>query len=91
MIVSSDNDLCEAARSTHEVTQAKGDRVSVEAAVFNEYKRPILMAHYDSTRQLRYPDFDAARDSFDYKTGVPQTMEDMFVKTCAPVRQHFPT
>lgn len=48
VVVSSDNDLCEAAQSTHEATRARG-RVSVEAAVFNENRRPILMQHYDYT------------------------------------------
>jgi len=89
VIVSSDNDLCEAARSTHAATVSTR-RVSVEAALFNENRRPILLKHYDYTHQLRYPDFDAARDSFDYKNPVAQAMEDMFATTCAPVRQHFP-
>lgn len=89
VIVSSDNDLCEAARSTHEVTR-QSNRVSVEAALFNESRRPILMTHYDYTHQLRYQDFDAAKDSFDYKNPVPQVMADAFVASCASLRKHFP-
>jgi uncharacterized LabA/DUF88 family protein len=89
VVVSSDNDLCEAARSTHEQTREQG-RVSVEAAVFNDSRRPILLKHYDYTHQLRYQDFDAARDSFDYKNPVPQLMVDMLTATCAPLRKHFP-
>lgn len=89
VIVSSDNDLCEAARATHAVTSGPG-RVSVEAALFNESKRRILMAHYDYTRQLRYADFDAAKDSFDYRQPVPQMMETIFVRSCQSIRQHFP-
>ena len=85
VIVSSDNDLCEAARATHDATRHRG-RVSVEAAVFNEHKRAILMKHYDFTHQLRYADFDAARDSFDYRQPVPRSMADMFVASCAPLR-----
>jgi uncharacterized LabA/DUF88 family protein len=87
VVVSSDNDLCEAARATHQATVA-GDRVSVEAGVFNENRRPILMQHYDYTHQLRYQDFDAARDSNDYRNPVPQVMQDMFVATCAPLRNN---
>lgn len=88
IIVSSDNDLCEAARSTHDATGARG-RVSVEAAVFNEHRRPILLQHYDYTHQVSYVDFDAARDSFDYKNPVPKGMQDLFVTTCAGLRASF--
>ena len=88
VIVSSDNDLCEAARSTHAVSRG-GRRVSVEAALFNEQRKPILLQHYDYTHQLRYQDFDAAKDSFDYKNPVPQVMETMFVNSCTPLRKHF--
>lgn len=80
VILSSDNDLCEAARSTHEVTRSQG-RVSVEAALFSENKHPILLQHYDYTHQLRYQDFDCAKDNFNYKNDVPQAMETMFVST----------
>lgn len=89
IVVSSDNDLCEAARSTHQVTGG-GKRVSVEAALFNERRSPILLQHYDYTHQLRYPDFDAARDSFDYRNPVPQVMADAFAASVAPLRQNFP-
>lgn len=85
VIVSSDNDLCEAARATHDATRARG-RVSVEAALFNESRRPILLNHYDYTYQLRYADFEASKDSFDYSNPIPKAMEDMFVNSCAPLR-----
>lgn len=85
VILSSDNDLCEAARATHETT-ARNHRVSVECALFNEARRPLLMTHYDYTRQLRFDDFDAARDNFDYKNHVPQHMADAFVASCASIR-----
>jgi uncharacterized LabA/DUF88 family protein len=88
VIVSSDNDLCEAARSTHNATSGS-TRVSVEAALFNEHRRAILLQHYDYTHQLQYADFDAARDSFDYKNPVPRTMEDLFVSTCGGIRAGF--
>lgn len=88
IIVSSDNDLCEAARSTHNATSGKA-RVSVEAALFNENRRPILLQHYDYTHQLQYAAFNAASDSFDYKNPVPEAMEDMFVSTCASIRAGF--
>ena len=88
VIVSSDNDLCEVARSTHQVTLADG-RVSVEAAMFNEGRRPILMAEYDYTHQLRHEDFDAASDSFDYKQPVPKDLQDLFVDACRQIRGHF--
>jgi uncharacterized LabA/DUF88 family protein len=88
VIVSSDNDLCEAARSTHQVT-ASTNRVSVEAALFNERKRAILLPHYDYTHQLRYADFDAARDSFDYKAPIPQALANTFARSCDPLRGHF--
>lgn len=86
VVLSSDNDLCEAAHSTHQATQAQGHRVSVEAALFNEHRRPILLQHYDYTHQLRCAHFDAARDSFDYANPVPKMMEDAFVASCASLR-----
>ena len=48
------------------------------------------MQHYVYTHQLRYADFDAAKDSFDYTVPVPQIMETVFVKSCQSIRQHFP-
>ena len=63
VIFSSDTDLCEAARMVHQATVSKRSRVSVEAALFTDAKKPIVLAHYDRTQQLRYADFDAARDS----------------------------
>jgi uncharacterized LabA/DUF88 family protein len=89
VVVSSDNDLCEAARATHQATMRTG-RVSVEAALFNERRSPILLRHYDFTHQLRKPAFDASSDSFDYRTPVAQTMQDAFVAACAPLIEHFP-
>lgn len=89
VVVSSDNDLCEAARSTHEVTRP-GERVSVEAALFNERRSPILLQDYDYTHQLRYPDFDATKDNFDYQNPVPEVMADAFAVAVAPIRANFP-
>lgn len=89
VIVSSDNDLCEAARMVHQATVSKGSRVSVEAALFTAAKKSILLTEYDYTRQLRYEDFDAARDSFDYSESVDATMEQMLAASCATLRQHF--
>ena len=90
IIVSSDNDLCEAARMVHHATMRNGARVSVEAALFTSGRKPILLSHYDYTRQLRFPDFDAARDSFDYSQPIDQVMENAFVVSCTPLRRHFP-
>jgi uncharacterized LabA/DUF88 family protein len=89
VVVSSDNDLCEAARATHAATVATGTRVSVEAAVFNERPRPVLLAHYDYTHQLRLAEFNAAKDNFDYRNAVPQLMRDAFVNSCAALRANF--
>lgn len=89
VVVSSDNDLCEAARATHAAT-VSGSRVSVEAAVFNENRKPVLLQHYDYTHQLKYAEFDAAKDSFDYTNPVPEAWETMFVASCASMRKHFP-
>lgn len=88
IIASSDNDLCEAARSTHEVTSGQG-RVSVEAAVFNERPRAVLLPHYDYTHQLRLADFQAAEDNFDYETGVPTAMAEAFARSCDSLRANF--
>lgn len=89
VIVSSDNDLCEVARSTHQVTLADG-RVSVEAAIFNERRNPILMAEYDYTHQLRHADFATARDNFDYRQPVPRDLQDAFLDACQRLRRNFP-
>lgn len=91
VIVSSDNDLCEAARATHAATVLTGARVSVEAAVFNERTQAILLNHYDYTHQLRYAEFEAAKDNFDYRNPVPQMMAAAFVQACAPLRVDFTT
>jgi uncharacterized LabA/DUF88 family protein len=89
VIVSSDTDLCEAARMVHQATLAKGQRVSIEAALFSEGRKPILLSHYDYTRQLRFPDFEAAKDSFDYSEHIAQAMETTFAASCDPLRRHF--
>ncbi|HEY4451547.1 MAG TPA: NYN domain-containing protein [Solirubrobacteraceae bacterium] len=86
VIVSSDNDLCEAARATHQATARS--RVSVEAAVFNG-GRTILLPHYDYTHQLRQTDFVAAEDSFDYTQPVAPAMAQVFAASCAELRTHF--
>lgn len=88
VIVSSDNDLCEVSRSTHDVT-GKDDRVSVEAAVFSERRSAILLDHYDYTHQLRRADFEEARDNFDYAQPVPADMQDMFAAVCQSLRANF--
>jgi uncharacterized LabA/DUF88 family protein len=89
IIVSSDNDLCEAARMVHQATIAKKSRVSVEAALFSDAKKPILLKYYDHTRQLRRGDFEAAKDSFDYGAPLDPQMEALFAATCLPLRKHF--
>ncbi len=85
VIVSSDTDLCEAARATHAATRS-GGRTSVEAALFTNSSHPILLRHYDFTLQLRRADFEHVRDSFDYHNPLPRTMEDLLVNSCAPLR-----
>jgi uncharacterized LabA/DUF88 family protein len=86
VIVSSDTDLCEAARATHAATQTVGNRVSVEAALFTSRPQPTLLQHYDYTHQLRAGDFDHARDSFNYRDALPDLMVDLFVATCTTLR-----
>lgn len=88
VIVSSDTDLCETARSTHQVTSG-AHRVSVEAAVFNDGRRPILLEEYDFTHQLRQADFDAARDSFEYSRSVEPALATTFARSCDPLRKDF--
>lgn len=88
VIVSSDNDLCEAARATHMAT-SRANRVSVEAAVFNNRRNLIRLSHYDYTHQLRKEDFEAAKDSFNYRAPVATAMRDMFVAACADLRKDF--
>ena len=87
VIISSDTDLCEAARATHQATTSRG-RVSVEAAVFN-IGRTILLPHYDYTHQLRHEDFQAAEDSFDYTQPVAPAMAQIFADSCAGLRANF--
>ena len=88
VIVSEDNDLCEAARMTHECTRPRR-RVSVEAAVFNEGSRPFMLRHYDYTKQLRTEDFEAAKDSFDYERPIEPAWADVFAATCATITRGF--
>ncbi len=90
VILSSDTDLCEAARAVHQATIAAGARVSVEAALFTDAKKAIVLNHYDHTRQLRYGDFDAARDSFDYSAPIEPAMAATFASSCGQIRKHFP-
>jgi len=88
VIVSSDTDLCEAARSTHRVT-GNATRVSVEAAVFTEGRKAILLEHYDYTHQLRKSAFDAAQDSFDYSKTLDPVHVKAFAQSCDQLRKHF--
>ena len=81
VIVSSDNDLVEVARVVHDMTGRTANRVSVEAAVFNERRQPIVLKHYDYTHQLQHADFDSARDAFDYRKGLDETMVELFLRT----------
>lgn len=85
VILSSDTDLVEVARMVHRMTKAKGERLSVEAAVFNESKKPIRMRHYDYTHQLKRSDFEEARDSFNYTREIPQVWKAAFIKSCVPL------
>jgi uncharacterized LabA/DUF88 family protein len=89
VIVSSDNDLCEAARATHAATIRTKKRVSVEAALFNEGRGPILLQHYDYTHQLKRRDHDACSDTFDYAQSIDPAMRDLFVASCDDIRRHF--
>jgi hypothetical protein len=64
--------------------------VSVEAALFTKSKSPVILQHYDYTRQLKFEDFDAARDSFDYTNPLAEKLEELFIASCAPIRAAFP-
>lgn len=88
VVVSSDNDLCEAARATHQATM-RNKRVSVEAALFNDGKKPILLSHYDYTHQLGFDNFKKSKDSFDYKNPIPLQMQDAFVASCKQLTADF--
>jgi uncharacterized LabA/DUF88 family protein len=81
VIISSDNDLVEVARVVHDMTRRQGNRVSVEAALFNEGPHPILLPHYDFTHQLRRADFEQAIDRFDYRKTLDRTMVELFLRT----------
>jgi uncharacterized LabA/DUF88 family protein len=80
MIVSSDTDLTEVARTVHNMTRATG-RVSVEAAVVSDARRPVLLKHYDFTNQVRRIDFEECRDEFDYRRSLDPTTIALFLQT----------
>lgn len=83
VILSSDTDLVEVARMVHQMTKAKGSRMTVEAAVFNDRPKKIRMGHYDYTHQLTRADFEEARDSFDYTKEIPEVWKQAFIGSCA--------
>ena len=83
IIVSSDSDLTEVARVVHDMTRAQG-RVSVESAVFNDSRHPVLMEHYDFTHQLRRNDFEACRDEFDYRHDLDPNRVASFLRRLVP-------
>jgi len=83
VIVSSDTDLCEAARAVHSLTGRK-KRVSVEAAIFTS--RKVKLQHYDFTQRLNGDDFDECKDSFNYRDALDPMMVEMFKATCAPLQ-----
>jgi uncharacterized LabA/DUF88 family protein len=84
VIVSSDADLCEVPNAINRnLTHAfKGHKLSVEAAVFNDKKAPVVMRHYAYTHQLTRNDFDQARDGFNYYKDLDPIMVEMLCKTC---------
>jgi uncharacterized LabA/DUF88 family protein len=86
VVFSSDTDLIEAARMTHQMTMRNGGRVSVEAALFNEEAKPILLRHYDYTHQLKRTDFDEARDSFNYGKELDPVWKRAYVESCRALR-----
>lgn len=86
IIISSDTDLCEVARMVHQMTMQNGHRVSVEAAVFNDDRKPIVMKHYDHTHQLTRKDFDEARDSFDYTKELDAIWKEAYLKSCESLK-----
>lgn len=85
IILSSDTDLVEVARMVHRMTTAKGERMSIEAAVFNDKPKKIRMGHYDFTHQLGREDFEETRDSFNYTKELPESWKKAFVASCAPL------
>lgn len=80
IVVSSDTDLNEVARTVHDMTRSPG-RVSVEAAVVNDRSHPVLLEHYDYTHQIRRNDFEECRDEFDYRRDLDPTMVTLFLST----------
>jgi len=82
VIVSSDTDLCEAARATRATTREAGRPVRTEAAVFDEGRRPILMRHYDYTHRLTRADHDACVDTFDYAGPLDPSLREQFRERC---------
>jgi uncharacterized LabA/DUF88 family protein len=81
VIMSFDRDLCEVARVVHDMTRNQA-RVSVEAAIFNDFKQARLLPHYDYTHQLTRNDFQAAKDNFDYKQPIDPTIEQAYIQAC---------
>jgi hypothetical protein len=81
IIVSSDTDLTEVARVAHDMT-GRGQRVSVEAAVFNDRPKPLILEHYDYTHQIRRKDFEATRDGFYYASPLVPAETEMFLSIC---------
>ncbi len=79
VIVSSDTDLTEVARMVHDMTRSTG-RVSVEAAVINDGRHPVLLEHYDYTHQLRRNDFQECRDEFDYRRELDPMMVEILLR-----------
>jgi uncharacterized LabA/DUF88 family protein len=86
IILSSDTDMTEVARVTHQMTRTKDSKcpVSVEAAVFNDQGSAVLLEHYRYTHQLRRNDFEEARDEFEYKAALDPVMVELFLRTVNP-------
>lgn len=78
--MSSDNDITEVARVVHDMTRAR-ERVSVEAAIVIDSRRPMLMSHYDYTHQIARNDFEEVRDEFDYRRELDPVMVELFLQT----------
>lgn len=82
VVLSSDTDLVEVARMVHRMTSAKGDRMSIEAAVFNDEPKKIRMGHYDFTHQFGREDFEETRDSFNYTKEISEVWKKAFIASC---------
>lgn len=86
IILSSDTDLVEVARMAHRMTKAKGRKMSIEAAVFNDGPKKIRMGHYDFTHQLVRTDFEETRDSFNYTQEISEVWKKAFIASCLPLQ-----